>query len=397
MGSQREHRIPTGPQAQFWLVPVTFAVGAIGLGIGVTALDHAFPDLSAPMLFQGPSSAARSTLNAIVTAMISMTGMVFSLAFVAVQLSSGQYSPRVVQMYMGDRIIQVTFGVFTATFMYAIVVEQAVKPDERVPRLAVSVGGALVFASAVLFMIYVGRVAYMMRASTIIAEIGDVSTAVLERRYPRDAGPPGKVGDLPEPHRVVESPRRGLLVTIDEAAVAKHAARAGCVVALQPRLGDFVTAGAPLFTVHGGSGDVDGVVEQARKRIKFGTERTMQQDVAFGFRQLIDMIEKALSPSVNDPTTACQALDTLHDMLRRLATRPPVPEAVRAPDGQVRLVIPRYQFAELLNATVRETLRYGSDAAQVPERIDRMLADLQDVARPEHREAVCELRAEVSA
>lgn len=119
--------------------------------------------------------------------------------------------------------------------------------------------------------------------------------------------------------------------------------------------------------------------------------------MAFGFRQLIDMIEKALSPSVNDPTTACQALDVLHDMLRRLATRPPVSEAVRGPDGEVRMVIPRYQFAELLNATVRETLAYRSDAAQVPERVGRMLADLDDVARLEHRDAVRRSRAEVSA
>ncbi len=109
------------------------------------------------------------------------------------------------------------------------------------------------------------------------------------------------------------------------------------------------------------------------------------QDVAFGFRQLVDVVDRALSPSTNDPTTACRALDVLHDMLRRLATRPPVSEAVRGPNGEVRMVIPRYQFAELLNATVRETLAYGADAAQVPERLGRMLADLDDVARPEHR------------
>ncbi|HZE15834.1 MAG TPA: DUF2254 family protein [Mycobacterium sp.] len=134
--------------------------------------------------------------------------------------------------------------------------------------------------------------------------------------------------------------------------------------------------------------DLDRLVARVWKQLALGTERTMAQDVAFGFRQLIDMIEKALSPSVNDPTTACQSLDALHDLLRRLATRAPAPEAVCGPDGTVRLLIPRYQFADLLDITVRETCQYGSDAAQVPDRIARMLADLADAARPEHQAAV---------
>lgn len=262
------------------------------------------------------------------------------------------------------------------------------KPGAPVPRLAVSVATVFVFASAVLFMIYVGRVAYMMRASTIIAEICDLASAILEGRCPRDAGPPDTVGELPAAHRVIAARERGMLVTIAESAVAKQAARAGCIVALKLRVGDFVPLGAPLFTVHGTPDDLDRLVDGTCKHLEFGTERTLQQDVAFGFRQLIDMIEKALSPSVNDPTTACQALDALHELLRRLATRAPVSEAVRGPDGELRLVMPRYQFGDLLQVTVCETLRYGSDAAQVPERIDRMLADLAEAAHPEHRDAV---------
>jgi len=298
---------------------------------------------------------------------------------------------------MRDRIIQVTFGVFVATFLYALVVEQSLKPGAPVPRLAVSVATVFVFASAVLFMIYVGRVAYMMRASTIIAEICDLASAILEGRYPSDAGPPDTVGELPGAQRVIAARERGMLVTIAESAVAEHAARAGCVVALRLRVGDFVPQGAPLFTVHGEPDDLGRLVDATRKQMEFGTERTLQQDVAFGFRQLIDMIEKALSPAVNDPTTACQALDALHDLLRRLATRPPVSEAVYGPDGALRLVMPRYQFADLLEATVREALRYGSDAAQVPERIDRMLADLGEAARPEHRDAVRRAQEEADA
>ncbi len=110
----------------------------------------------------------------------------------------------------------------------------------------------------------------------------------------------------------------------------------------------------------------------------------MEQDLAFGFRQLVDIAERALSPSVNDPTTACQALDMLHDLLRRLSARHLPSGRLRGPDGSLRLIVPQYSFADFVDLAVQEIWRYGSDAAQVPGRITAMLADLSAVALPEH-------------
>ncbi|HZE15833.1 MAG TPA: DUF2254 family protein, partial [Mycobacterium sp.] len=207
-----------------------------------------FPGVNGPYLFQGPPSGARSYLGSIVTAMISLTGMVFSLAFVAVQLSSGQYSPRVLQLYLRDRIIQFTFGVFVATFIYAMVVQQTVKAGAEVPRVAVSVAFLLVFASTSLFTLYIGRVAYMMRASTIIAEIAHQSRKVIELYYPTDPAQPKKIDQLPPSERVIAAPKPGAVIAVDESDLAKQAAQAGCVVVLGHRLGDFVPEGAALFT-----------------------------------------------------------------------------------------------------------------------------------------------------
>ncbi|HZE14744.1 MAG TPA: DUF2254 family protein, partial [Mycobacterium sp.] len=237
-------------------------------------------------LFQGTPSGARSYLDSIVTAMVSLTGMVFSLAFVAVQLSSGQYSPRVLQIYMRDRIIQFTFGTFVGTFSYALVVGQMVKPGAAVPRFAVSVAVLLVFASAALFILYVGRVAYMMRASTIIAEIADQSCKVMELKYPTDPTPPNKADRLPASEQVIPASRSGVLVTVHEPGLAKEAAHAACVLVLEHRVGDFVPEGAPLFTVHGEPEDIDHLVARAYKQVVISTGRTMDHDLAFGFRQL---------------------------------------------------------------------------------------------------------------
>lgn len=112
----------------------------------------------------------------------------------------------------------------------------------------------------------------------------------------------------------------------------------------------------------------------------------MEQDLAFGFRQLVDIVERALSPSTNDPTTACQAIDMLHDLLRRLATRH-LPTGNRVDlEGSLRLVLPQYGFADFVALTIEEIWRYGSDSVQIPERLRAMLVDLSSAALPEHLE-----------
>ncbi|UQX09903.1 DUF2254 domain-containing protein [Candidatus Mycobacterium methanotrophicum] len=379
------------------MTPALCVGAAIGLAAGLVVTNHKF-NVTSPVLFQGPPSGARTSLNSIITAMISLTGLVFSVTFVALQLTAGQLSPRVLQVFLRDRIIHFTFGVFVftfgvfvATFVYAMVVLQTVKgssSDADVPRLAVSVAFLLVFASAGVFTLYIAHVAQMMRASTVIAEISHESRGVLDRIYPTDPVQPKEFDRLSAPARVVEASREGLLIGVNESGLVELAGQAQCVIVVEHRQGDYVPEGAKLFTLHGEPDDVDHLVKRANKQLVLGAERAPEQDLAFGFRQLTDVADRALSPSTNDPTTACRALDALHTLFRRLATRPPAPEAVCGPDRAVRLVMPRYQFSDLLDMTMTEVWHYGSDEVQVPERVARMLDDLAEVARPEHQEAV---------
>jgi uncharacterized membrane protein len=164
------------------------------------------------------------------------------------------------------------------------------------------------------------------------------------------------------------------------------------VLALVPRIGDFLPEGGPLVIVRAGPGPaslhLDAVQVQILKAIAMDTERTMEQDLAFGFRQLIDIAERALSPAVNDPTTAVQAIDVLHDLLRALATRSVPPGCWRGADGQPRLIVPQYQFADFLELAVGEVWHYGAEAAQVAARMARMLEDLESAALPCYRPAI---------
>lgn len=386
-------RIRDVVRSQFWFVPALCVVVSVVLGIALIELDKALPAAHGLILYPGPPTGAREFLSSIVQAMISFTGVVFSITIVVLQLTSGQFSPRVLRMFLRDGTIQLTLGVFMATFVYAMVVERTVGGgaggDVFVPRIAVTVAFAFVLASVGLFIRYISHVANLIRVATIIAEIGHESREHFTHRYPADQPPSGPAPELPVLVSTPGSPEPGVLVAVNTAALTDLAADSGCVVVMVPRIGDFTPAGAPLFAIHADrllpDVDLDDLGRRVGAEISLDNERTMEQDLAFGFRQLVDIANRALSPAVNDPTTACQVLDTLHDLLRRLATRHLPTGDHTASDGQLRVRIPQYQFADFLDLAVSEIWRYGSDAAQVPGRIAAMLTDLDRAALPEHR------------
>ena len=379
-------------RSMFWLVPAACVVTAIGVAVGLIALDQALGAVSPGVLFPGPPSGARSFLSSITQAMIAFTGLVFSITIVILQLTSGQFSPRVLRAFLRDRAIQFTLGVFISTFVYAMVVQRAVTGSAGhhpfVPRVAVTGALVLVLASVGLFIFYIHHVANMVRVATIVASLGAESRDLLECRYPASQPAVGPLPDLGPAARVIAAPRPGVLVSVNEKALAGLAERIGCVVVLAARVGDYLPAGAPLLRLHpyaDGAGDVPEIDERhLLAEVAQDTERTMEQDLAFGFRQLVDIAERALSPAINDPTTACQALDVLHDLLRRLAVRHLPSGRLSGADGSLRLIVPQYSFADFVDLAVQEIWRYGSDAAQVPGRLSVMLADLSAAALPQY-------------
>ncbi len=377
-------------RSTFWLVPAACVIAAIGLAVGLIALDQALGTVSPGVLFPGPPSGARSFLSSITQAMIAFTGLVFSITIVVLQLTSGQFSPRVLRTFLRDRAIQFALGVFISTFVYAMAVQRAVTGSAGyhpfVPRIAVTGAFALVLASVGLFIFYIHHVANMIRVATIVTSLGVESRDLLRHRYPAGQPAAGPSPDLGPAARAIAAPRPGVLVSVNEKVLAGLAERAGCVVVLAARVGDYVPAGAPLLRIHpDGAGGVPGIDEpRLLAEVAQDTERTMEQDLAFGFRQLVDIAERALSPAVNDPTTACQAVDVLHDLLRQLAVRHLPSGRLHGADGSLRLIVPQYGFADFVDLAVREIWHYGSDAAQVPGRLRAMMADLAAAARPEY-------------
>ena len=376
----------------FWAVPTACVLLALLLALGVVELDRSLDERLGEVTFGAGPDGAREVLSAITTSMITFTGLVFSITIVVLQLTSSQFSPRVLRTFLRDRQTQLSLGVFVATFVYAVMVLRTVDSTDGarfVPAIATTVGVLLLLLSVGVFVAYIHHIATAIQVSSLVRAVGDETRTTIERRVrveepqrtaPAPAGPATSV---------VASPSYGIVTAVDEQALVSAARDGDAVLVLRAALGQFVPEGAPLLDVHGGPLDDRAVAGCVR----LGKDRTMEQDVTFGFRQLVDVAERALSPSTNDPTTAVQALDELHDLLRRLATRP-LPDGVhRDADGRVRLLVPVPRFEDVLTLSLEEIEQYGADSAPVQRRVDGLLADLAAAALPQHRGAVLAAQA----
>lgn len=322
----------------------------------------------------------------------------FSITVVVLQLTSSQFSPRGLRSFLRSRTSQAALGVFAATFVYAVVVLRSVQGDEHVPpfvpQVAVTFSFLLLLASVGLFIRFIQHITQSIRVSTIIGGIGRETRALVARAPPASRSDRVEAGSVswpaPGPTRSVPSATFGVLVRVDVAELVRCVTRAGCLLALRVRLGDYVPEGRRVAEVRGGTDQVEDAAVLAG--LRFAEERTMEQDVAFGFRQLVDIAERALSPGVNDPTAAVQTLDEMHDLLRRLAGRPDPPPGHVDDDGTVRLLLLEPSFADHLDLALDEVIQYGAESLQVRQRLTGLLDDLTEAARPEHRPAIAAKR-----
>jgi uncharacterized membrane protein len=366
------------------------AIVAAVLGLTLSTLDDSLNTPSTlPFLFAGGPEGARALLSAIVTSMISFTGLVFSITIVVLQLTSSQFSPRVIRTFLEDRFNQLALGVFVATFVYSLAVLRSVRGTAQVnpfvPHIATTVAFGFVLASVVVFLSYINHIAQSIRAATIIDRIGGETRALLNRRHPADAEPLSPTTPPTGPVHQITAEAAGVVQSIEDDALLNLAEQHHVTVCLLRAVGEFVPAGSPLLNVYGEDPPRD---DRLRAAIHTGRERSLDEDVGFGLRQLVDVAERALSPGVNDPTTAVQAIDQLHDLLRHLATRPLPPRQRLTKDGRLAVDIPQPDFAGYLHLAVDEIAHWGADYERIQRRLRVMLNDLYVAALPEHRPAL---------
>jgi uncharacterized membrane protein len=360
-------------------------LAGVAVSIVTIALDRAFDYKLVPEQLTGGPDAAVQILSTIAASMVSLAALVLTITMVVVQLAMGQFSPRIVQTILRDKPSQVAIGVFVATFAHAMFALREVRSDDNiVPGLAIVVAYALVLVSIVVLVTYVHHIGQALRVSALIELVGDRTRRLLARHYPDE------VADAPTPDEdVIAAQSSGVVTSIAHDHLVDVAARADCVLRLVPALGTFVPAGSPLFTVDGERSNVDDAA--AINGVTLGLERTLENDTAYGLRLLVDIAERSLSDSpFQDPTTAVQAIDRLHDCLRQVATRQ-LPDGARFDDeGALRLVEPVMDWEAYVHLAFDEIRLAGAASPQVTRRLSAALHDLATVVPPARRAVIDE-------
>ncbi len=389
---QRLVQWATGP---FWVVPATWCTVAVVAGVLLPAVES--DATGSWILFDAGPESARSVLSTIAGAMISVTGLVFSITIVVLQLASSQFTPRVVGSFLTQRIPQHTLGVFTASFLYSLMLLRAVEtdpdsPQAQVPQISISIALVLVLAAVLMFLAFIHHITRSISVGVVIRRIGDDC---------RDLLTSGRTGadhllheapDLPATRRqrVVVAPRSGYLDLVDRERLCRLGSSHSARIEILHPLGTFVPEGSPLALVHEGddtspSADWPDLVCSG---LELTLMRSMRQDLSLGFRRLVDIAERALSPGVNDPSTAVEVIDQLHDVLRRLAAMRGAYPVTSDEEGIPRVVTRDHSFEDYLDQAIDEIAHYGRDDLQIPHRLDMLLHDLASAAVPERAIAI---------
>ena len=379
-----------------WLIPMLY----VGMTIAcVLVLPRIEQNYLAAYSHGMSVASAQATLSAVASGMMALTGIVFALAFVMVQFSAIAYSPRLVAWFGRDPVLFHALGLFTATFFYAIGTLAWIDRggDGRVPLFSVLLVTVLLILSMMVFAKLVQRL-NDIQITNVLHFVGQQGREVIRAMFPRLDTP---AGATPESWRtaVEDVQRRPVTQTLRYSgepqtvtrfqitALVQQAQTADAVIVMECAVGDTLVEDSLLLRVHGGQQLL--AENPLRQAIQLAKERTFEQDPKYPLRLLVDIAIKALSPAINDPTTAVQAIDQIEDLLHRLGRRALDAGCVMDDLGDLRLIFPTPTWEDYLTLAFDEIRQYGASSVQVIRRLRSALLGLADsVTEAERKDLV---------
>jgi uncharacterized membrane protein len=317
----RVHRSLDRLRERLWFWPLVSAILAVAAAEALVRIDRALDDRDAKpvWVFGGDAGAARDVLSAIASATMTVLGVTLSITLAVLALTGQGYSPRTIRRFIRDPLVQTVIAGFVGTFVFALVALRLVRADQ-VPGITVNVAVALAFVAVALLIAFFHHMATEIRVERLIDAVwGETRAAIDATLGGRAAG--GTPSPDGTPAALGHATRSGRVHLIDDRRLADLARDAGATIVVVPGPGDFVIEGEVVVRVHGEPATAARIASSAVDAVELGVRRSMAQDVAFGIDQLTDIALRALSPGVNDPTTAEEALLRSADLLCRLADR----------------------------------------------------------------------------
>jgi len=375
-----KRNLPQRLKMSGWTTPLAYASGALIVGLALPRLEHHFmPGLVTTMSV----TAAMAIYSSIASGMIALTGIVFSLAFVMVQFSATAYSPRLVLWVARDPVVSHALGVFNATFLYALTVLAWVdrSASGKVPFISGWLVFFLLLASMGMFISLIHQIG-SLQINRMLIFTGEHGRKAIQELYSSTGSVTGgetmpKDHGLPVTQTLCHFGRPQVIQAIHVPVLVERATAAGGVIEVVAAVGDTVLEMMPLLRVHGARQPLDEEVLKAA--IELGEERTFEQDPKYAIRIVVDIAIKALSPAINDPTTAVQALDQIEDLLLRLGRCRLEIGAFSDAQGKPRLIVPFPTWDDFLRLALDEIRSYGADSVQVMRRMKALIKNLTAV------------------
>jgi uncharacterized membrane protein len=379
----RLQRLRNYVNSSLWVIPFLAIPAEL---VTIRAVEYLGAWLGWNLLRFSPAG-AEAILQSIVTATLSFLVFTFGSILVAIQVASGQMTPRIIATtLLRNNVVKYTVGLFIFTLLFSSSVQNRMDSDAR--QLLVFVAAALGLSCFAAFLYLIDYASRLLRPISILTLVGNDGLEVIETVYPELTCGPDSALDVPRrklgsPGRVIQyAGTSGIVLSVDLRRLTGIVAGADGVVEVVPQVGDFVSVDEPLFNLYGGA--IALTDANLRSTVVFGSERTMEQDPTFSFRIVIDIALKALSPAINDPTTAVLAIDQLHRLLRKVGTRHLRTDEIPDNAGRLRIILRTPNWEDFVHLAFNEIRACGSNSMQVVRRLRAMVENLMQTL-PVHR------------
>ena len=379
-------------QGSLWLDPLLGGVAGIVVGSLSVLVDH---HLKLPAYWDYSPSTATSVLSTVVAATAALTGFVVTASVLAVQMTTGTFSARYMRLWYRSWSLKAVLTALIGTLTLSFTLLRHVETDS-VPNLGITAAGLLLFGCVLLFVVFFDGFLHRMRPVAVAALVAAAGRTAFEESVRISADPDAPylvTEDYPsseEPVLVARSRQAGAIQAIHGKGLMSFAQEHGCLLVLPHAVGDFVPQGATLIQAFGGGPFEQNAEEHLVGHLALGIERTIEQDPAFAIRVMVDIAIKALSPAVNDPTTAVQVIDHLGETLRVIGTTNLHQPPRLGEQRPGRVIMRARRWEDFLSLGTTEIRDYGTNSMQVNRRLRAMLEELRDEVLPEHRPAVAD-------
>jgi uncharacterized membrane protein len=374
-------------RSALWIVPFLAILLVLALAPVIRWLDGAIGWRLTGLSVAG----ATSLFQSVITLTLSFMVFTFGSLLVAIQIASGQLTPRIIATtLLRDNVVKYSVGLFVFTLIFAVTALDRL--GEKAHELVTLMTALLGIACMATFLFLIDYAARLLRPVSILARVADEGLSVIQSVYPapttgsRDVGSEAPVPDGPR-RMVTHHGTSRIALAVDLNTLVREAVYTDGIIEFVPHVGDFVARDEPLFVLHGGAVAIDDT--RLRTTVAFGSERTMEQDPLFAFRIMVDIGLKALSPAINDPTTAVLALDQIHRLLRTVGKRRLRGETILDDHGRVRVIYRTPNWEDFVHLSCHEIRMCGANSVQIARRMRAMLDNLV-ASLPPHRHPALE-------